>query len=51
MGFPDETEPITFQDLQERRELIRHRLQDRTEQRSRRSFVRAVYHLVRPERA
>jgi ubiquinone biosynthesis protein len=51
MGFPDETDPITFQDLQERRDLIRRRLQDRTEQRSRRSFVRAVYRLVRPDRS
>jgi len=51
MGFPDETDPITFHDLQERRELIRRRLQDRTDQRSRRSFVRAVYRLIRPERS
>ena len=28
MGFPDETDPITFHDLQERRELIRRRLED-----------------------
>ncbi len=51
MGFADETDPITFQDLQERRELIRQRLQDRSEQRNRRSFLRAVYHLVRPDRS
>jgi ubiquinone biosynthesis protein len=50
MGFPEETDPITFHDLQERRELIRRRLQDRTERPSRRSLVRALYRLVRPER-
>ena len=47
MGFPDETDPITFQDLQERRERIRRRLQERTEPPRRRSFVRAVYRVVR----
>ena len=51
MGFPDEDDPITFQDLQERRELIRRRLQDRAEPRSRRSFMRAVYRLIRPARS
>jgi ubiquinone biosynthesis protein len=54
MGFPDESDPITFHDLQERRELIRRRLQDRSEhhdRRSRRSFVRALYRVVRPERS
>ncbi len=51
MGFADETDPITFQDLQERRELIRQRLQDRSEQRNRRSFLRALYRLVRPDRS
>ena len=50
MGFPDETDPITFQDLQERRELIRRRLQDRGESRSRRSLVRALYRVLRPDR-
>jgi ubiquinone biosynthesis protein len=50
MGFPDERDPITFQDLQERRELIRRRLQERSEPRSRRSFVRALYRLARPDR-
>ncbi len=40
MGFPDETDPITFQDLQERRDLIRRRLQDRNEPRSRLSLAR-----------
>ncbi len=32
LGFADETDPITFQDLQERRELIRRRLEQRNEQ-------------------
>jgi ubiquinone biosynthesis protein len=48
MGFPDDTDPITFQDLQERRELIRRRLQQRSESR-RRPFHRAL-HGVRRER-
>jgi len=51
MGFPDESDPITFNDLQERRELIRQRLQDRSEHRSRRSFLRALYRVIRPERS
>jgi ubiquinone biosynthesis protein len=50
MGFPDDTDPITFRDLQERRELIRRRLEGRSERPGRRSFLRAVYRLVRPER-
>jgi ubiquinone biosynthesis protein len=50
MGFPDESDPITFHDLQERRELIRRRLQDRNEQRSRASFLRAIFRLIRPDR-
>jgi ubiquinone biosynthesis protein len=49
MGFPDETDPITFQDLQDRRALIRRRLEQRNERR-RRSLVKAVYRLLRPER-
>ena len=50
LGFPDETEPITFRDLQDRRELIRRRLEQRGESRARRSFLRALYRLVRPAR-
>jgi ubiquinone biosynthesis protein len=50
MGFPDETDPITFHDLQERRELIRSRLQQRNESRGRKPFFRAVYQVVRPDR-
>jgi ubiquinone biosynthesis protein len=42
LGFAEETDPITFRDLQERRELIRRRLESRNEHRSRRSFLRAV---------
>jgi ubiquinone biosynthesis protein len=50
LGFAEETDPITFRDLQERRELIRKRLEQRAEHRSRRSFLRAVYSLVRSGR-
>jgi ubiquinone biosynthesis protein len=50
LGFPDQTDSITFRDLQERRELIRRRLQHHSESQSRRSFLRAVYRLVRPDR-
>jgi ubiquinone biosynthesis protein len=50
MGFPDETDPITFHDLQERRELIRRRLQQRNESRGRKPLFRAVYRLIRPDR-
>ena len=50
MGFPDESDPITFPDLQDRRELIRRRLQDRNEQRSRASFLRVIFRLIRPDR-
>jgi ubiquinone biosynthesis protein len=48
MGFPDETDPITFRDLQERRELIRRRLEGRSDRPNRRSFLRAVYRVIRP---
>jgi ubiquinone biosynthesis protein len=48
MGFPDETDPITFRDLQERRELIRRRLEGRSDLPNRRSFLRAVYRVIRP---
>ncbi len=49
MGFPDETDPITFQDLQERRELIRRRLEQRNANRRRRPLFRALYRVLRPE--
>ncbi len=48
MGFPEETDPITFHDLQERRELIRSRLRQRTEGRGRKPFLRAAYRAIRP---
>ncbi len=51
LGFPDETDPITFRDLQERRELIRRRLQHRSESKGRRSLLRAVHRLIRPDRS
>jgi ubiquinone biosynthesis protein len=51
LGFAEETDPITFRDLQERRELIRRRLEARDDhQRSRGSFLRAVARLLRPDR-
>ncbi len=50
MGFADETDPITFRDLQERRELIRQRLDQRNEQRRRTSFFKAIYRVLRPDR-
>ena len=50
MGFTQEDESITFRDLQERRELIRRRLDQRADSRSRRSLVKAVYRLIRPDR-
>ncbi len=51
MGFPEETDPITFNDLQERRELIRKRLQQRTQSRGRKPFFRALYRMIRPDRS
>jgi ubiquinone biosynthesis protein len=51
MGFADETEPITFQDLQERRELIRRRLQQRNASRRRQPFHRALSQMVRRHRS
>ena len=50
MGFPDETDPITFRDLQERRELIRQRLQERHEGQGRKSLLKAMFNLIRPGR-
>jgi ubiquinone biosynthesis protein len=50
MGFPDESEPITFQDLQERRELIRRRLQQRSASRRRRPLRRALFRTLRRQR-
>ncbi len=51
MGFTEETDSITFRDLQERRELIRRRLEQRAEGHRRRSFFKAVYRLIRPDRS
>ncbi len=51
MGFTDEDQSITFRDLQERRELIRHRLEHRADRRSRRSLAKAIYRLIRPDRS
>ena len=48
LGFTEETDAITFHDLQERRELIRHRLEQRAEGQRRRSFLKALYRFIRP---
>jgi ubiquinone biosynthesis protein len=50
MGFTEDTGAITYRDLQERRELIRHRLEQRSASRSRTSRVRALLQSVRPSR-
>ena len=47
MGFPDDTDPITFEDLQERRELIRRRLEQRNAGRRRQPLHRALYRMLR----
>ena len=54
LGFTDEVESITFNDLQERRELIRRRLQQGAKQQRRhplRSLARALYRTVRGQPA
>jgi ubiquinone biosynthesis protein len=50
MGFSVDTDAITFRDLQERRELIRRRLEQRAESRGRPSLLKAVARLIRPDR-
>ena len=51
LGFTEDDDAITFRDLQERRELIRKRLEQRDQNRSRTSFLRAVAKLLRPNRS
>jgi ubiquinone biosynthesis protein len=51
MGFTDETDAITFRDLQERRELIRRRLEQRAESQGRTPFLKAAYRVIRPNRS
>jgi ubiquinone biosynthesis protein len=51
MGFAEETDPITFRDLQERRELIRRRLEHRSETQRRTPFLKALYRVIRPRRS
>jgi ubiquinone biosynthesis protein len=51
LGFGDDVETITFNDLQERRELIRRRLQQGAEQRRRRSLPRALYKALQGRRS
>lgn len=48
MGFTEDTGAITFRDLQERRELIRHRLEQRSATRPRTSRVRSLLRVIRP---
>ena len=50
MGFTEETDAITFRDLQERRELIAKRLEAHEHPRRRRSMLRALYRIIRPDR-
>jgi ubiquinone biosynthesis protein len=50
MGFTEETDSITFRDLQERRELIRRRLEQRAGTSRRRSSAKALYRVIRPDR-
>ena len=47
LGVTEGTESLTYRELQERRDLIRTRLEHRQEARSRRSFLRAAYRVVR----
>jgi ubiquinone biosynthesis protein len=50
MGFTEETDAITFRDLQERRELIAKRLEAHQHPRRRVPLLKAVYRLIRPDR-
>jgi len=50
MGFTEETDAITFRDLQERRELIAKRLEAHQRPRRRANLAKALYRVVRPER-
>ena len=50
MGFTDPDETVTFRDLQQRRELIRSRLQQRAAHRGRPPLVRSVVRFVWPRR-
>jgi len=47
LGVTEGEETLTFRELQERRELIRTRLEHREEARSRRSFLRAAFRVLR----
>ena len=48
MGFTDETDAITFRDLQERRELIAKRLEAHERPKRRIPLLRTVYRIIRP---
>jgi len=50
MGFTEETDAITFRDLQERRELIAKRLEAHDRPRRRVPLLRALYRVIRPNR-
>jgi len=50
MGFTEETDAITFRDLQERRELIAKRLEAHDHPRRRVPILRALYRIIRPDR-
>jgi len=51
LGFTDPDDTVTFRDLQERRELIRSRLAQRTAHRGRPPLLRSVYRFLRPRRS
>jgi ubiquinone biosynthesis protein len=48
MGFTEETDAITFRDLQERRELIAKRLEAHERPKRRIPLLRAMYRIIRP---
>ena len=50
MGFTEETDAITFRDLQERRELIAKRLEAHERPHRRVPLLRALYRVIRPAR-
>jgi ubiquinone biosynthesis protein len=50
MGLTEGAETITFRDLQQRRELIRRRMEQHRQSRGRVPLVRATYRLFRPSK-
>ncbi len=50
LGFTEDADAITFEDLQERRAIIRARLEERSDQQQRPSLARAIWRVIRPNR-